>query len=232
MTDKIRQEQLVQLQYLLGHGRTQSALELINLLSHYRFTAIYRITGDSLDNLMIVDRQTKSLPRLERMPVSDSYCVYVRDHLDAFLVQDADQDQRVTDHPKRPIVKAYCGVPLKRPDGSVFGTICHFDFDPVTDDPDAQLWLEHIANYFNPALAARTLIHGANVATDYLEAMLDLILDTSDDLETATESFSDFAAPITSQLQTLPPDAANKLPERLDGLRSFIAERFTQNESN
>ena len=56
-------------------------------------------------------------------------------------MEDADLDGRVVDHPKRPVVKAYCGVPIPRTDGSIFGTICHFDFDPVIDEPDAQFGL-------------------------------------------------------------------------------------------
>ena len=228
MTTQTQQELLDQLEYLLGHGRTQSALELINQISHYRFTAIYRIVGENLENLMIVDRQTKSLPRLAQVPVSDSYCVYVRDHHDAFLVQDADQDVRTVDHPKRPVVKAYCGVPLRRPDGSVFGTICHFDFDPVTDDPEAQWWLEQISEYFNPNTTSKALIQGAAAATASLEAMLSLLIETSDDVGTAIESFNDFAAPIRSQLGTLSSATSQDVSDRIDELGKSIPRRFAE----
>ena len=231
MTMRDRQEQLDQVQYLLGHGRVRTALEQINQISHYRFTAIYRIAEDSLVNLLVVDRQSEMPPRLVPIPVNDSYCVYVRDHLDAFLVQDADQDRRVVDHPKRPVVKAYCGVPLKKPDGSIFGTICHFDFDPVTDDPDAQWWLEQVAGFFDPSVASNALVHGARTAMDALEAMLDLLVETSDDLQSATEAFDDFAAPVQARLQQLPAEAALAMQARMAALHAPVPERFARSRA-
>ena len=39
-------------------------------------------------------------------------------------------DDRVRNHPKRPSVKRYCGVPILDRDGKMFGSICHFDLEP------------------------------------------------------------------------------------------------------
>lgn len=229
LADPRHQEQLEQLRYLLAHSRVRSALELVNQFSRYRFSAIFRINAGDLDNLIIVDRTSPATPRMDTIPVTDSYCLYVRDHKDAFIVEDADLDGRVVDHPKRPVVKAYCGVPIRRTDGSIFGTICHFDFDPVIDDPDAQWWLEQVADLFDPAASSSVQATQVERTLDALEAMLGLLIETSDSLPVATEALEDFAQPIRSRIAGLSPELAAPANARLQRLLASLPAHFAHN---
>jgi GAF domain-containing protein len=67
---------------------------------------------------------------MDRIPVEVTYCTIVRDGRQPFRVADALADLRLTTHPSRAAVRAYCGVPLADTDGRIFGTLCHFDYDP------------------------------------------------------------------------------------------------------
>lgn len=108
----------------------RAALECLNRRSSHRFTALYRFDGPTLRNLHLVDREDPTVERSPDLPVLESYCLFVRRTSQRFTVEDADCDARVLGHPKQPTVKSYCGVPLLAPTGQLFGTICHFDFDP------------------------------------------------------------------------------------------------------
>ena len=44
-----------------------------------------------------------------------------------FTTDDTRRDDRLRQHPGRDAVRSYCGVLLRRPDGTAFGTLCHFD---------------------------------------------------------------------------------------------------------
>ena len=71
--------------------------------------------------------------------------VFVRDLSARFMVQDAKRDERVRDHPKQATVQCYCGVPLLDRDGKMFGSICHFDFEPGHIDERDVVLLEYTA---------------------------------------------------------------------------------------
>jgi GAF domain-containing protein len=60
-------------------------------------------------------------------------------------VEDALADARTLDHPKREALRAYCGVPLLRSDGTLFGTVCHYDERPHPVDPATVVALAQLA---------------------------------------------------------------------------------------
>jgi GAF domain-containing protein len=62
------------------------------------------------------------------IPVSASYCMYVRDPQRFFALEDSMADERVRAHPKREQVRSYCGIALLNEDGTIFGSLCRFDF--------------------------------------------------------------------------------------------------------
>jgi GAF domain-containing protein len=68
------------------------------------------------------------------------------------MVQDAERDERVRNHPKQATVRSYCGVPLLDRNGKMFGSICHFDFKPGRiSDRDVEL-LEYMARLLQDQL--------------------------------------------------------------------------------
>jgi GAF domain-containing protein len=83
--------------------------------------------------------------RCPDQPVLESYCIYVRRSASTFTTADSENDERVSGHPKQNTVRSYCGIPLVNEDGSLFGTICHFDFEPMPFSDDEVLLLEDVA---------------------------------------------------------------------------------------
>lgn len=138
-------EALLQLKAAFAHGGVREAVALLNSLTPHRFTSLYQFDGATLRNITFFDRENPEVESCEDIPVEASYCVFVRDLSTKFMVQDAERDVRVRNHPKQTTVQCYCGVPLLDRDGNMFGSICHFDFKPGRiADRDVEL-LEYMA---------------------------------------------------------------------------------------
>lgn len=185
-----------QLRFLLSKGRVREALALLNSQTPYRFTALFRFGGTGLDNLVLYDRDNAGAPRLATIPVGDSYCTYVRDLHDAFLVEDSLGDPRVEGHPKRREVRAYCGMPLYGAGGELFGTICHFDFEAVAAPGDALDMLAEVAACLDPRQAEETASGELSVRIEALRSMLALLAEVSPSEHEAVEAFEEYARPI------------------------------------
>lgn len=136
---------LNQLKEILRNQGIRPALIYLNGLTEHRFTALYRFDADTLKNHYFFDRENPELDSTPDIPMMASYCVFVRDQADTFTTSDAMQDDRTRDHPKRREVQAYCGVPLCDANGNVFGSICHFDFRPISISDGNVALLEAVA---------------------------------------------------------------------------------------
>ncbi len=215
-----------QIHYLIGLGRFRQAVEFLNLTSAYRFTAMYRISSDRLQNLVIFDRQQPDQPLTGTIPLGDSYCVFVRDLKDAFIIADAAGDSRVEAHPKRPTVNAYCGVPLIDMAGNVFGTVCHFDFAPVPENPATVEMLKTFAGVFDPAATSNSLERGLRQKVDALEGMLGLLVDACQDISHVTSAFEEFANPIRQGAIKLNHSSRLATNARIDELLASLPARF------
>lgn len=123
------------LRLLLAEHGLRATIVFLNGLTRFRFTAVYRFDQATLKNVCFFDRNNALTDTLPDIPITSSYCTYVRDFRHVFLVPDADSDARVALHPKRHEVKAYCGVPLMDHGGNVVGTICHFNLSPIDTRP-------------------------------------------------------------------------------------------------
>lgn len=145
---------LDRLRALLHAGDLRGAVILLNSLAPHRFTSLFRFDGEMLRNVVFFDRENPAQETVDDIPVAASYCVFVRDGRGTFTVPDAVCDRRVDGHPKQPIFRAYCGVPLLDDRGRMFGTICHFDFAPHRADAKTVELLEAIAPYLPPAAAS------------------------------------------------------------------------------
>lgn len=212
------QEMLEQVQYHLAQGEFLQAMALLNQLSPYRFTALYRISGEQLHNLLVFDRATGSTSQLAPMPLKESYCDFVARMRDAFIVQDSHADARVSDHPKRPVVHAYCGVPLTGMSDQVFGTLCHFDFEPVPEEENARQWLDAVARMFDPRLLAESLARGIQPKMDALEAVSRLLEDSALDAAEASAAFEEYARPVRGEASRLPQDIVDATNARIDAI--------------
>jgi CheY-like chemotaxis protein len=105
-------------------------LEHLNRETDYRFTSFYRFAADRLVSVWTYDREDPRVDLVPPVPVSASYCAYVRDQRGPFLVDDSVRDERVANHPGHGGVHAFCGVPVFDPDGRLLGSLCHYDSQP------------------------------------------------------------------------------------------------------
>jgi hypothetical protein len=108
---------------------------------------VFRFEGATLKNICLVDRQQPDVKECPEMPVSESYCVYVRDSANEFGVEHAHLDCRVIGHPKTGHFESYYGIPLLEDDGQLVGTICHFDEAPIALEPQVSVVLNDVAPF-------------------------------------------------------------------------------------
>lgn len=140
-----RRDAVAKFREILRADGVRPALTYLNRLSAHRFTAVFRFEGGTLRNLHMVDRNDPTVERCADQPVLESYCIYVRRTAETFVTEDSASDERVAGHPKQKTVQSYCGIPLFEENGTLFGTICHFDFEPRPFGDDEVLLLEDAA---------------------------------------------------------------------------------------
>lgn len=127
----------------LEHGGLSAALRLLNLRTSHRLTGVFQFKGELIENIAIFDRQNEKAPVWPTVPASRAYCSMARADNQSFILANSQTDARVEGHPSRDLVLSYCGVPLRGADGAVFGTLCHFDHQPILfTDIDIE-FLEH-----------------------------------------------------------------------------------------
>ena len=209
-------EILEQIKLYVAEGRLQLAVETLNEISPYRFTALYHIDDQTLNNLLIYDKQIHGAPRLESIQLADSYCTFVKEQQDAFIVSNSEQDERVAGHPKRPIVHSYCGVPIRTINGEVFGTLCHFDYDPIDEDDQSLKWLEAVAELFDPGVSAEVFASGVKPKIEALDAIAKLLFDTYQNPSEAQSAFEHYARPVRDQAQKYPPHLIDEINRKID----------------
>jgi hypothetical protein len=156
LTAKPEEGSLGALKTVLATKGVRGAVKYLNSLTSHRFTSLYRFDGPTLRRVTFYDRENPDNEDCEDIPVEASYCVFVRDSGRPFSIQDAASDDRVKDHPKREVVKRYCGVPLLDDAGRMFGTICHFDFSPGRIDEAEVALLERMAEILRPSAGELT----------------------------------------------------------------------------
>ena len=144
---------------ILRRDGIRPALVFLNHLTEHRFSALYQFQNAQLRNLYFYDREYPEIETADEIPVTASYCVFLRETGQLFHTSDALRDDRVRSHPKREQIQSYCGVPVLDASGKLFGSICHFDLQPrVISDHDVDL-MEAVALLLRdePGLKSRVL---------------------------------------------------------------------------
>jgi CheY-like chemotaxis protein len=108
----------------------------LSSISPCRFTSLLRFgDGETLSSVWTHDREN---PEIDAFPlglmIAASYCVLVRSEGRTCAIENAAVDLRTATHPKRDELASYIGVPVYRPDGKMFGTLCSYDARPLTID--------------------------------------------------------------------------------------------------
>jgi len=193
---------LDQLNALVAEGRLSTALETLNLLSGCRFTAFFRFGESELRNLVIIDRQDPYASTMEALPIDQTYCVFVQQSRDAFLVTDAAGDLRLDGHPKRPVVRTYVGFPVSTGD-ALFGTVCHFDYEVVDVAHEVVELTRSFAASFEPLGAMAGLQRALERRLESLRLMSNEIMLASASCGEALEAFEEYAQPLRREADRL-----------------------------
>ncbi len=109
----------------LSHG-VPAALRFLNSRTPHRFTGVYRYDGDMLRNMALHDRFNPDLLQGIDIPLCNAYCSNVRRNREPLEFDDAKNDSRFPYLPGSPVV-CYSGVLISMPDGTPYGTLCHYD---------------------------------------------------------------------------------------------------------
>ena len=115
---------------ILATTGARDALAYVLGLSEYRFIGIFRFSDGKANAALHYDRENPGVTAGTEVPDTATYCCYVRDSNGLFTTANALTDPRLTRHPAREAVLAYCGIPILRPDGELLGTLCHYDVVP------------------------------------------------------------------------------------------------------
>ena len=143
-----------QFEQVLVHSGLRASLAFLLQQTDYRFIGIFRIEIGRASTAVHYDRENPGVLQTQEVPETATYCCYVREAQAPFTTRNALLDPRLTSHPARNTVSAYCGVPVMTPEGVVLGTLCHYDVVPR--DPE-QINL-HLILQVASALAQRGLI--------------------------------------------------------------------------
>ena len=137
---------------LKSKGAT-AALAYLNDGVPHRFSGIYRIEGENLRNVLLIDKLGEMRPPyLEVVPMDSSFCQFVvRDGL--FRTNNSGLDERLAGHPYQGVVVSYHAVPLVDPDRALIGTLSHFDLvERAIEDDEFELLYHagHLLSDFIP----------------------------------------------------------------------------------
>lgn len=133
----------------------RAALVRLSTASGCRFTSLLRFAeDDTLTSIWTYDRDRPKIdPFPLGLPVHASYCVLVRDAGEMLVIENAATDPRTADHAKRNDLARYIGVPLFRPDRTMFGTVCCYDKEPHPISLETRDALAAAAREIEPWLA-------------------------------------------------------------------------------
>ncbi|MEO6322284.1 MAG: GAF domain-containing protein [Polaromonas sp.] len=120
------------------------ALRFLNARTSFRYTAIYRLDGQMMRNIHLYDRRGEDTTDLSEVPLGDSFCQFVMKD-NGFHTSNSADDERLFDHAYRGVLNSYFGLPLSRKPGTIYGTLCHFDFEPMVLPDDEIPLLEAVS---------------------------------------------------------------------------------------
>jgi hypothetical protein len=132
---------------LANHG-IRPALALLNDRSPYRYTALYKLIGETMHAVHVFDRQSEYRTWLKAVPLDSSFCQWaIREG--EFLTRHASADPRLQhNRPLAGLVESYYGRVLRRTNGKPWGTFIHFDLEPRSIEKAETLFLQEVTPLF------------------------------------------------------------------------------------
>ncbi|WP_129587726.1 ATP-binding protein [Herbaspirillum robiniae] len=109
-------------------------LEAVAAITGLRFVCIARVTADSWTTCAVLDKLDFGLKVGDGLDVTTTLCEQVRDTRAAIIIDHVAEDATYCNHhtPRIYGFQSYISVPLFRPGGEYFGTLCGLDPNPVS----------------------------------------------------------------------------------------------------
>jgi signal transduction histidine kinase len=116
-------------------------LAAVSALTGLRFVCIARVTADSWTTCAVLDKLGFGLKVGDGLDVATTLCEEVRDTRRAVVIDHVAQDPTYRDHhtPRQYGFQSYISIPVFRPDGDYFGTLCGLDPLPAKLSNDATI---------------------------------------------------------------------------------------------
>ena len=104
-------------------------LEAVSALTGLRFVCIARVTDDAWTTCAVLDKLGFGLKVGDGLDVASTLCEEVRDTHCPVIIDNVSADPKYKDHhtPRIYGFQSYISIPVLRPDGSYFGTLCALD---------------------------------------------------------------------------------------------------------
>lgn len=104
-------------------------LETVSAITGLRFVCIARVTCDSWTNCAVLDKLDFGLKVGDGLDVGTTLCNEVRDTEKVIVIDQVSEDADYRDHPTPRMYgfESYISIPVYRPNGEYFGTLCGLD---------------------------------------------------------------------------------------------------------
>ncbi|MEW6760286.1 MAG: ATP-binding protein [Pseudomonadota bacterium] len=114
-------------------GAVPKILETVAAMTGLRFVCIAHVTQDSWTACAVLDKLEFGLKPGDPLDVTTTLCEEVRDTRAAVIIDHVRESARYHDHhtPRIYGFQSYFSIPVFRPDGRYFGTLCGLDPEPV-----------------------------------------------------------------------------------------------------
>jgi signal transduction histidine kinase len=109
-------------------------LQVVAEMTGLRFVCVARVTEDSWTTCAVLDRIDFGLKPGDQLDLATTLCHEVRAKNSAIIIDQVSKDPLYRDHhtPKMYGFESYFSIPLHRPDGEYFGTLCGIDPAPAS----------------------------------------------------------------------------------------------------
>ena len=113
-------------------GAVPKILETVAAMTGLRFVCIAHVTQDSWTACAVLDKLEFGLKPGDLLDVATTLCEEVRDTSAAVIIDHVRESARYHDHhtPRIYGFQSYFSIPVFRPDGRYFGTLCGLDPEP------------------------------------------------------------------------------------------------------
>jgi hypothetical protein len=135
-----------------------SALAYLNADVPHRYSAIYRLAGSMLKNVLLHDKEARVRAEyLTALPLEQSFCQFIgRDG--SFRTDEAAADARLRGRSYPTIVASFHGLGLMTATGQLWGTLSHFDTVPLRLPDEEFKLLKGSARLFARCLIERSRV--------------------------------------------------------------------------